>query len=282
MNTRSEFVIIILIILLFFPAPKSMAQLSRAYQYDVSLPADPGKTQLTFDFYRAIVHLKAGHPSSSSLKIKSAVLDYNRFRQAGNPLDSLDVYQTELNPDLQIASTDSTIRISNATQRNIIFIEIAVPPVISVKATAAHFGRFNLEGITGNIDLKNYTGQINLRDVQGTVSAESIRDGSISMNFDKVTPVHAAVITTYSGDITLSLPPKAGINIRMRTELGDIKSDFDFNKTMKKKGPVMKQHSSQSEQQNSPYFWLDTQLNQGGPLCLIQTIRGDILLNRKN
>jgi len=250
-----------------------LGQLSHTYHYDIPLPAAPGKMQLTLDFYRAIIHLQAGNPSVSSLEIKSAVLDYNRFREAGDPIDSLDTYQINRNPDLQVAPTDTSIRISNTTQRDIIFIEITLPPAISIKATASQFGRFDLEGITGNMDLKNYTGQINLRDVQGAISAESIRDGSISMYFNKVNPEHAAVVTTYSGDIIISMPQKSGIDIRMQTELGQIKSDFDFDRSMKQ--------SNTDTIQNSSDFWLDSQLNQGGPLFLIQTIRGDILLKKK-
>lgn len=253
------------------------AQITDTYRYTVDLPKKNTVGNMELDFYRGIIHITAGDPNAKVLEIKSAILDYDQYSNAENPEDSLQFFKTNDIPDLDIETDSTSLRISNASQRNIIYIEIALPPSFSIQATTSHLGRFVIREISGNIDLNNYSGNIYLYDVAGAISAQSIRDGSISVSFDKIKPQNPIVLTTYSGNLTLSLPDGTGVDLRMRTELGVIESDFSLDKSLQTNDNQVPPPDQNTE---SSVNWIDTKLGKGGPLLLLQTIRGDIVIKK--
>lgn len=253
------------------------AQIEDTYEYRVDLPVENTGRNLELDFYRGLIHIKAGYPDAKELEIKSAILDYNKYINIENPDDSLQLFKTNSIPDLNIETDSNSIRISNSTQRNIIYIEIAVPPSFSVQASTAHLGRFMIKDISGNLDLNNYSGNIYLHDVAGAISAQSTRNGSISVKFVKIKPQNPIVLTTYGGNLNLSLPAETGADLRMRSELGIVESDFPIDQTLQTSDNLASPPDQNSE---PPVNWIDTKLGKGGPLLLLQTIRGDIVIKK--
>ena len=271
-----------LIFLIFFvvvalPEPVD-AQVTNTYNYEIDIPASIDSVNLELDFYRAIIRVTAGDPEAGTLFIKSAILDYNRFQDMGRPRDSLQQFNMNKMPSLEVTTGDSEIRIFNSRHRDIVYLEMTVPAGISIKASTVHFGRFDIENINGNLDLKNYSGNIYLYDAGGSISARTIRDGSIYADFTASAPRHPAVLSTYGGDIHVTIPPDAGLNFSMRTELGRLESEFGMEKTMKVTGDSL--ITPPGGRQGSSSFWVKSTLNEGGPLYLLQTVRGDILIKR--
>lgn len=278
MKKPSKYLIITFIWMVIGPSGPLRAQLSNTYNYHVVIPSGGEQGKLSLEFYRGILRIIAGSPGATTLEIKSAVLNYDRYRKAINPEDSLQRYKVNRMPELEIETDNSTVRISNASHRDIIYIEVVVPPSFSIQAVTRHFGRFEIEGIKGNLDLNNFSGNILLRDVTGTLSAQTIRNGSISAWFTKNVPQKPAVITTYRGDITLSLPAESSIDLRLRTELGQVESDFSHKERIGVGGDRLIPSPEQLPQ--TPAFWVESKINDGGPLFLLQTIRGNIILKK--
>lgn len=253
------------------------AQITDTYRYRVDLPSEIVDRNIELDFYRGIIHITAGDPDAKALEVKSAILDYDRYSNAENPGDSLQLYKTSSIPDLEIETDGTFIRISNVEQRNIIYIEVALPPSFSVQATTSHFGSFEIRDISGNLDLSNYSGNIYLKDVAGAISAESIRNGAISAEFENIKPQNPVIMTTYGGDLNLSLPAETGADLRMRTELGIVENDFSIDETLQTHDNQVPPPDQNTE---SPVNWIDTKLGKGGPLILLQTIRGNIVIKK--
>jgi len=273
-------ILMIGIVVWVFALPKPVdAQVKNTYSYEIDNPASSDSVNLELDFYRAIIFIKAGNPGLKSLQAKTAILDYKRFREMGRPRDSLHRFNTNTMANLEVTTGDAKIRISDNLQRDIVYLEITVPPGISIKASTAHFGRFDIEDVSGNLDLKNYSGDINLRNAGGSISAQTIRDGSIFVEYSSRAPQHPAVLSTYRGDIHVLVAEDAGLDLRMRTEMGRLESEFEIDKTMADSGDSL--ITPPGFQQGSSSFWVESTLNEGGPLFLLQTIRGDILIKQR-
>lgn len=270
-------IFLIFIMVVALPEPVD-AQVTNTYNYEIDIPASTDSVNLELDFYRAIIQITSGNPDDETLHVNSALLDYNRFQDMGRPRDSLQLFNTRQAPNLEIVSGDSEIEISDNLHRDIVYLEISVPPGMSIKATTAHFGRFDIEGVSGNLDLKNYSGNIYLQDTGGSISAQTIRDGSIFAEFRSSVPRQPAVLSTYGGNIHVIILPDAGLDLRMRTELGRLESEFRMEKTMDATGDNL--ITTPGLRKGSSSFWVESTLNKGGPLFLLQTIRGDIFIRR--
>ncbi len=147
--------------------------------------------------------------------------------------------------------------------------KIKVPDNFSVKVDneCGHSGDVNVSNIKGEVDIKNCQG-ISLKNVSGSLVLSAI-SGDIDVVLTDVSKEKPISIAAISGEIDITVPARAGIDIQMENISGGIYSDFDFDtdkKSMKRVGGNNK---------------VKGQLNGGGADFKITNISGNIYLRKK-
>ncbi len=145
---------------------------------------------------------------------------------------------------------------------------IKVPYNFSVKVDkdCSRHGTVTASNIQGETEIKNCHG-IRLRNISGPVVLSTI-SGDIDLQFDNIPRNQLISINSVSGDIDITLPERASVDVEMRTVTGDMYSDFNLQSEKK---------SLQQIGGNS----IKAILNGGGTDLKITNVSGSIYLRKK-
>jgi len=106
---------------------------------------------------------------------------------------------------------------------------ITVPANTSLRVHTTH-GEVTVTGVHGEIDAASIHGDITLTNVGGTVLSNTVH-GTIKVTMDQVDQSKPLSFSTLNGNIDVTLPSSVRMNLKMKTDRGDIWSDFDVKLT---------------------------------------------------
>jgi hypothetical protein len=157
-------------------------------------------------------------------------------------------------------------------------LAITVPADTSLNLKSYN-GSISVEGVRGEIDASSHNGRITLTGVSGTVVANAF-NGALKVALDRVDPAKPMSFSTFNGPIDVTFPADLKANIKLKTNHGDVFSDFDIRLTG---GHPL------TEKNNTPdgKFRLRTdrtiygEINGGGPEVSFQSFNGRIMLRKK-
>ncbi len=106
-------------------------------------------------------------------------------------------------------------------------VTIQVPTQTSLKLRSLNGGKIQVENVSGEIDAQNMNGSVTITNVSGSVLANSM-NGKVTVSLDKVTPNKSMSFSSMNGTIDVTLPSDVKANLKMKTDNGDVYSDFDI------------------------------------------------------
>jgi hypothetical protein len=156
---------------------------------------------------------------------------------------------------------------------------IITVPVDTSLNLKSYNGSIAVEGVHGEIDASSHNGQITLAGVSGTVVANAF-NGALKVAMDRVDPAKPMSFSTFNGPIDVTFPADLKANLKLKTNHGDVFSDFDIKLTGGH--PI-------TEKNNTPdgKFRLRTdrtiygEINGGGPEVSVQSFNARITLRKK-
>jgi DUF4097 and DUF4098 domain-containing protein YvlB len=160
-------------------------------------------------------------------------------------------------------------------------VTIQVPVQTSLVLRSVNGGAITVENISGSIDANHTNGGITITNVSGSVLANTT-NGNVTVALNKVSPDKAMSFTSFNGRVDVTLPPDVKANVMMKTNNGEIWSDFDIKLNAGAKPPVVED----SRSSNGKYkVRLDRAMygtiNGGGPEMQFVTYNGTILIHKK-
>lgn len=170
-----------------------------------------------------------------------------------------------------------TVRMQNAQHGE---ITISVPPDTSLMLRTMQ-GEINVEGVKGEIDVSSQNGQINLTHVSGSVLANTM-NGAMHVSMDSVETNKPISFSSMNGEIDVTLPADLRANVKLRTDHGEIYSDFEF-----KLGPgtiTQQNDSADGKFRVKMDRTIAGTINGGGPQATeasFKTYNGTIYLRKK-
>ena len=180
--------------------------------------------------------------------------------------------------DLEVAESDNNVKISSNSWNHKLALEVEVPIGIDLDVKTYNDGDLIISNIQGETVLTNYDGEITALNISGSVMATTY-NGDIKVTFDKVTAGTPMSYSTYNGDIDIALPAAHKASFKMKTEQGDIYSDFEVN--FKNSGPVQQKETKAGVYKVVVDDWKRGDINGGGPELTIKNYNGDIFLRKK-
>lgn len=186
---------------------------------------------------------------------------------------------TNSSMEFSVEEYNNTVRI-NCGGRYLINFEIKVPHNFSLKLSTVNRGDINVNNVNGAIEVSNINGAITLNNISGYVSADSINK-DIRVTFNKVEPNATMAFSSLNGDLDISLPSTTKADIKIKTDRGEILTDFDLEANPNQPKVIKKENSGNNTYKVKVENWVTGQINGGGPEFMFKTFNGDIIIRSK-
>jgi hypothetical protein len=181
--------------------------------------------------------------------------------------------------DLEVVEANNYMKIQSDSWSNKVDLEIEVPSGVDLEVHAYNDGDVMITNIQGELAIQNYNGEITALNISGSVIATTY-NGEIKVTFDKVSDNTPMSFSTYNGDIDLTFPSAMKASLKMKTEQGEILTDFDVNMTSTK--PLIKNEPVKGNGTRVIVDdWKRGTINGGGAEFTMKNYNGDILLRKK-
>jgi DUF4097 and DUF4098 domain-containing protein YvlB len=182
------------------------------------------------------------------------------------------------NAGMDIVEDDNVVNIKTATFNQPVDLVITVPRKSSLQLKCMNDGDIYAEQVDGEIDVNNLNGKITLKNVSGSVLAHSL-NGEVTVTLDRIDDSKPMSFSTLNGDIDVTLPESLKANVIMKTDHGEIFSDFEV-KLLPEANAV-----SQTKDGNGHHIHFDRSLrgtiNGGGNDLQLTTFNGQIFIRKR-
>jgi DUF4097 and DUF4098 domain-containing protein YvlB len=132
---------------------------------------------------------------------------------------------------LTVEEEENVIRVDVEEGKRSVDLLIQVPFSTSLRLSCRDDERgVTVDRVDGEIEVETSDGPIILTNVSGPVVADS-SDGEIKAVFGKVTPGKPMSFSAMEGDIDITLPFDVKASLKMKTDEGQIFTDFDVQLT---------------------------------------------------
>lgn len=109
-------------------------------------------------------------------------------------------------------------------------VDIQVPARTNLQLSLVNGGDILVQGVEGDIEVNNVNGGITLTDVAGTVVAHSVND-DVKATVRQVSSDKPMAFTSLNGEVDVTLPASLKASLRLRSDQGDVYTDFDIQTT---------------------------------------------------
>ena len=178
--------------------------------------------------------------------------------------EKVDVTAHEKNNEVTIEAPD----------RKKVRLNIKVPQTQGIfKLSSVNGGRIMISDVTGNLEIQNKSGGISALNISGSVIASTL-SGRITVSFKNVDPGVPMAFSTVSGGINISFPADLKANLKIRSDLGKVYSDFDLV------GDAAHPKVLRDEKDGACHLsvddWIYGRVGGGGPEFLVKNTNGII------
>lgn len=178
---------------------------------------------------------------------------------------------------LEAEEHDNVVEIGSASLMRPADLRIEVPPASSVDASTMTGGEISVTGLSGELVLHNTNGNIRVVDVTGPVNASTV-NGNVDVRFAAKLANAAMAFSTLNGDVEVTLPADASVNVLLRSDNGDVYSDFDV--VLERQPAKVSEDRNRERHRVSLSRELVGRIGAGGPELFLKTFNGDLLLHR--
>ena len=186
--------------------PVTLSDASRPAHVKVSM-VNGGITVKAYDGKEVIVEARARNRENS--------------REEGGP-KRLAISTT----GLSVEEENNEVNINTESYMRPIDVTVSVPVHTSLKLRAVNDGDIVVTGVNGELDVDDVNGSVTLNNISGSAVAHAL-NGHLHATFIKVDPQKAMAFSSLNGDIDVTFPADLKANVSIRSDRGDVFSDFD-------------------------------------------------------
>jgi len=177
--------------------------------------------------------------------------------------------------DISAEEKNNQVSLICMSNNKTVDFDIKIPRKFSLKISTFDNGKIEIIHVSGNVEADNPFGDIVLENISGSAVLNSV-NGKIRAQFSAVDPASPMMFTSLEGNIELHFPEKINANIKLRSENGDLFTEFNIK-------PIRRQTEVKKNEQGSVYSledWTVGMLNDGGPEYFVSTFNGSIILKK--
>lgn len=175
---------------------------------------------------------------------------------------------------------NNEVEIGGVSPMRHVSFSISVPRNFSLELSTVNGGDIIVENVSGEMEIQNVNGEITLTNVGGSAVANTV-NGDIIASFTAIEPNKPMAFSNLNGDIDVTLPTNAKVTAKMKSEWGEMFTDFNMDISRQDKGKV-DATSDSGTYKVSVNNWIYGTINGGGPEYLFKSMRGDIYIRKKS
>ena len=170
-----------------------------------------------------------------------------------------------------------TIRSDNPS-RSLTF-DVEVPLRTNLRLKTVNGGEVRVDNVDGEIDVSNTNGGITLTGVAGSVVAGTT-NGHVRASLTRVTANKEMAFTSLNGTIDVTLPSSTKASLRIRSDNGDVYSDFDVQLKPELLPTVSESSSGRGRYRISRNKSIVGTINGGGPDFELRTFNSNVYVRK--
>jgi hypothetical protein len=157
---------------------------------------------------------------------------------------------------------------------------IQVPVNTSLKLSCINDGDIVVDRISGEIEVNNTNGGVKLTNVSGSVIAHALNQNVVA-KLSQVTPNKSMSFSSLNGDIDVTFPADTKARVKLKTDNGEIYTDFDIRLDAGGQKPVIEDgRANHGKYRVRVDHAMYGTINGGGPEFQFQTFNGNIYIRK--
>jgi Toastrack DUF4097 len=180
---------------------------------------------------------------------------------------------------LEVEEEDNTVTINTQAWKHATDLVIQVPAASSLEIASTNDGEIVVENVSGEIEINNAFGPVALRNVSGTALIHAV-NGDIEASLSRIGDKPMS-FSTMNGDVDVTLPAEAKASLKMKTQTGEVYSDFDIALTRVPQKVEASEKTERGKYRISFESAIYGNINGGGPEITLNTFSGDIYIRKK-
>lgn len=180
---------------------------------------------------------------------------------------------------LTVEEENNEVRINTESYMHAIDLTISVPAHASLKLRAVNDGDIVVTGVDGELDIDDVNGSVTLNNVSGSAVAHAL-NGRVLATFTRVSQKPMA-FSSLNGDIDVTFPADLKANVSIRSDRGDVFSDFDVQLQAAASQPVVEDSRGHGGKYRVKIDkTVHGTINGGGPELQFTNFQGQIYIRR--
>ena len=174
---------------------------------------------------------------------------------------------------------DNVLTVGAHPGRNVDLV-IQVPVNTSLKLSSINGGDIVVDHISGEVEVNNTNGGVKLTNVSGSVIAHALNQ-NVVVKLSQVAPDKSMSFSSLNGDVDVTFPADTKARVKLKTDNGDIYTDFDIRLDASGQKPVIEDgRANHGKYRVRVDHAMYGTINGGGPEFQFQTFNGNIYIRK--
>ena len=181
---------------------------------------------------------------------------------------------------LTVEEENNEVSVNTESYMHAIDVTVSVPVHTSLKLRAVNDGDIVVTGVDGELDVDDINGAVTLNNVSGSVVAHAL-NGHVYATLTRVEPQKAMAFSSLNGDIDVTFPADLKANVSIRSDRGDVFSDFDVQLKAAAAQPVVEDSRGKGGKYRVKIDkTVHGTINGGGPEIQFTNFQGQIYIRK--
>jgi DUF4097 and DUF4098 domain-containing protein YvlB len=179
--------------------------------------------------------------------------------------------------EITAKENDNTVKVSTGNPNKSFNLSFKIPQDVKLKLSTVNNGNIEVENVKGELEVTNVNGEIKLTNITGSIVANTV-NGDVTASFLSVDPKAPMAFSTLNGDIKVTLPADTKANLKLKSDMGEVFSDFDID--IDKTQPKINKTNEPGMYKIKKEDWVYGKINGGGPEMLMKNMQGNIYVKK--
>ncbi|HLK18020.1 MAG TPA: hypothetical protein VKT81_03655 [Bryobacteraceae bacterium] len=181
---------------------------------------------------------------------------------------------------LSVEENDNVVTVGTRSMNENVEINIQVPFDTSLKLHDVNGGEIQVDHVNGDVEVDVTNGRATATHISGSAIVHALND-RVLVTLDKVTPDKPMSFSSLNGDIDVTLPADLKARVKLKSDNGEVYSDFDIKVDAASRKPIVENsgsgHGRYRVQFDKATYGL---INGGGPEIQLTTFNGNIYIRK--